>query len=272
MMIIAINYADQGFKKAQKWNSKTALQWGADRVIEYGPDDIERDFLTRNESIFAHAKGAGCYLWKPYILYKAWKELGQEDVLVYTDSGSIYINKIQYLVDCMDKENQDIMVFSLEKDMLEKKYTKRDAFILMGCDSSQYTDTPQSIGGYVLLRKKKWVEDFLLEDLRYAQDARIITDEENIMGKENYNEFISHRHDQSVWSLMSKRRDIKRFRDPSQFGLLHEYEKEVELRSDYPQIILSHRKNVSSQTELRIKNSRPVRMLSRIQKQTKNRE
>ena len=50
-MIIAVNYADKKFQRAQKLNSETARRWGADRVIEYGPDDIDASFRRRNQEI-----------------------------------------------------------------------------------------------------------------------------------------------------------------------------------------------------------------------------
>lgn len=43
-MIIAINYADNSFKKAQKFNLETAKKWGADRTVAYGPKDMDADF------------------------------------------------------------------------------------------------------------------------------------------------------------------------------------------------------------------------------------
>lgn len=111
--------------------------------------------------------------------------------------------------------------------MLEKKYTKRDAFIIMGCDSEEFADTPQSMGGYVVMKKSPFVEKFLAEDLEYVQDSRIITEQANTQGVTNYEEYMSHRHDQSVWSLMSKKYKLKSFRDSSQFGMMNFYESEV---------------------------------------------
>ena len=263
-MIIAINYANKGFQKAQKLNLSTALEWGADKVIGYTPEDIDKDFIERNKDILAAKKGNGFYLWKPYFLNKAYKELKEGDYLIYTDSGSIYINKIQYLIDCMEKEKVDIMVFSLEDKMLEKKYTKRDAFILMGCDSVEYTDTPQTLATYVLFKKSDFVEKFLLEDLEYAQDIRIISENENTQGEPNYPEYIAHRHDQSVWSLMTKKYGVKRFRDPSQYGMINRYGAEVEERSTFPQVLDSHRMNVGSITELRWKRSKMGKLLTKV--------
>ena len=254
-MVIAINYANKDFQKAQKLNLETAIQWGADKTIGYTPEDMDSEFVEKNKEILSAKKGNGYYLWKPYFLNKAYKELQDGDYLIYTDAGSIYVNKIQYLIDCMEKEGLEIMVFSLQQEMLERKYTKRDAFLLMDCDTPEYVDTPQSIGGYVILKKSDFVEKFLAEDLTYAQDARMITEIDNMLGKPNYEGFVAHRHDQSVWSLMTKKYRLKRFRDPSQFGMMNQYEKEVEERSTFPQIIDSHRMNVGSIAELKWKRS-----------------
>ena len=39
-MIIAVNYADKSFAKAQQLNLETARQHGADMTVAYTPDDI----------------------------------------------------------------------------------------------------------------------------------------------------------------------------------------------------------------------------------------
>lgn len=270
-MIIAVNYADKKFRRAQKLNSRTAGQWGADRVIEYGPDDIDEAFRRRNREILDTPRGGGYYLWKPYFYRKAYDELGEGDYLVYIDSGAVYINKIQYLIDCMEQEETPLMIFSLEQERIEKGNTKRDAFVLTGCDEARYTDTPQSIGGYFVCKKAPEVKAYLDEVLHYAQDIRIISDKPNVMGLPNYAEFADHRHDQSVISLMSKKYGFKRFRDPSQFGMTNRYETEVERRSTYPQIVDSHRLNAGSLLEVRFRRTRAVRKISGLMSKVKRR-
>ncbi len=270
-MIIAVNYADKKFRRAQKLNSRTAGQWGADRVIEYGPDDIDEAFRRRNKEILDTPRGGGDYLWKPDFYRKAYDELGEGDYLVYIDSGAVYINKIQYLIDCMEQEETPLMIFSLERERIEKGNTKRDAFVLTGCDEARYTDTPQSIGGYFVCKKAPEVKAYLDEVLQYAQDIRIISDKPNVMGLPNYAEFADHRHDQSVISLMSKKYGFKRFRDPSQFGMTNRYETEVERRSTYPQIVDSHRLNAGSLLEVRFRRTKAVRKISGLMSKVKRR-
>lgn len=269
-MIIAVNYADKSFKRAQRLNSKTARKWGADRVIEYGPDDIDDDFRERNKEILKCNRGGGYYLWKPYVFRKAYDEIKEGDYLIYTDSGSIYVNKIQYLIDCMEKEKVNIMIFSLQKELLEKKYSKRDALLLTNCDEERYINTPQSIGGYILCKKSPEVKDFFDEVLKYAQDIRAISDKPNELGMPNYEGFVDHRHDQSIISLISKKHGIKRFRDPSQYGLINRYESEVEARSTYPQIIDSHRFNAGSIWEIRFRRTKIMMQINNFSKKVKN--
>ncbi len=114
------------------------------------------------------------------------------------------------------------------------------------------------------MKKSAFVEKFIAEDLQYAQDERMITEQENTQGLENYPDFVAHRHDQSIWSLMSKKYHIKRFRDPSQFGLVNHYENDVEQRSTFPQIIDSHRINAGSLRELQWKRSKAGKLIQRI--------
>lgn len=56
-MVIAVNYADKKFQRAQKLNSRSARQWGADKVIEYGPKDIDEAFRRHNEEILNAPRG-----------------------------------------------------------------------------------------------------------------------------------------------------------------------------------------------------------------------
>lgn len=243
-MILAINYSDDRYKIAQKFNSKSALKYGADKVREYGPADIDEDFKKRNADIFSYERGGGYWIWKSYILRDALARVNDGDYVIYTDAGSAFVNKIQYLINAMNKEKTDIMVFQI--DQLEKNYSKRDAFILLECDQKDYVESYQRCGGYIVLKKSKRSVDFVNNYLEYSQDKRIITNQPNELGKDNYPGFVENRHDQTILSLLSKKWGIDAFRDPSEYGLeqccdVKIFSEEVLSRSTYPQIIESHR-------------------------------
>jgi hypothetical protein len=217
-----------------------AKKFGADKVIEYSPKDLSDEFKEKNKDILQYQRGDGYWVWKPYIIKDALSKLKEGDYLVYTDSGSAFVNKIKLLVDAMNRENTNIMVFCINQ--IERKWCKRDALILMDCDNEEILNSSQICGTYIILKKCKETSDFVDEYLYYVQDRRIVTDEPNVMGKDNYPEFKENRHDQTVVSLLCKKRGIKPFRDPSEYGNNYdEFTNEVLARSTYPQIIESHR-------------------------------
>lgn len=238
-MIFAINYANDMFRKAQQLNSNTAVIHGADKVIEYSPKDIDPAFYNSNREIFECERGNGYWLWKPYFIKKTLETITEKDYLIYADAGAYYINNIDLLINCMKKEDIDIMLFSLGNRYIESVWSKRDAFILMECDSARYAETPQCLAGFVLMKKSAFTYKFVNEWLSYAQDIRIISDQPNKKGKDNYPDFKENRHDQTILSLLSKKYGIKYFRDPSCIRL--DFEKDVIERSCYPQIFQLHR-------------------------------
>ncbi len=241
-MKLLINYANDIFRSSQKINSKTGKEIGLfDDVISYSPQDIEQTFYRKNKNVLNKRRGNGYWLWKPYFIKKTLEMLNYGDFLFYCDSGSYFIKPISPLIDLSLSTEQDIIVF--ETPRIEKTMTKRDAFIQMDCDSPKYVNSKQRLAGFSLWKKSQYTMDFVDEYLHYAQDEHIITDQENQYGYPNYEGFIGHRHDQSILSLLTKKHDLKAYRDPSQWG---EAFREFHPNSKYEQIIeLTRRSEMS---------------------------
>lgn len=238
-MIYGINFADDNYKSAQKFNSKMAKKYGVDKVIEYGPEDIDEQFKRKNESIWNNSKGCGYWVWKPYIVKKTLDCVDYGDYVIYMDSGCCLMADIHIFINIMLRDKIDIMLFDV--GVIEKFYSKRDAFILLDCDKPEFTETSQRLGGYFILRKCDSSITFVEEWLYFAQDRRIITDEDNVMGMLNYDGFVENRHDQTIFSLLSKKWNIQPYRDPSQYGNLVKCDQDILERSSYLQMIDLHR-------------------------------
>lgn len=249
-MIVAINYADAPYKKAQHYNTKTAYKIGrVDKVIEYGPEDIDSDYLKKHDYAFIlNDKRAGKFcLWRPRILKKTYEELNQGDYLIYADSGSYYYDDVHKLIEVMDRDKLDIMVF--EDTNYEKAYSKRDIFVYLKADTDEFADSYQRISTFFILRKSDKADEFVDEYYRLTDEAPyLFTDEENRLGKDNYEGFIDTRHNQSIFSLITKRMGVPAYRDPSQWGIYRELaarrdgtSDEVLYRSTFPRIFTHHR-------------------------------
>lgn len=202
-MITLVNFADTKFRGKQKWSSFTAKVIGkVDNVIEYSPDDIEKSQWDLHSSLQKYSKGFGNYFWKPYLVNKALEKVKEGDYLFSADSGSFFIKSILPLVKHLEKNKKSILCFRLL--LIEKQWTKRDAFILMDCDSPEYTDTPQITSTFILVRKCKESINFLKDWEKYSSDSRILSDDPSVLG-DDYPEFIQNRHDQTILSLLCKK-------------------------------------------------------------------
>ena len=237
-MKILINYANHVFRESQKLNSLTGKEVGLfDKVISYSPKDIQPDFFERNKKILSQKKGNGYWLWKPYFIKKTLETLNFGDFLFYCDSGSYFIKPITPLIELSLDTGHDIISFELPH--LERVWTKRDAFILMDCDSRKYSESKQRLASFSLWKKSGFTMDFINENLNYAQDERVITNLKNQCGYRNYPGFREHRHDQSIFSLLLKKHDLPVYRDPSQLG---NDVKQFYPNSNYEQLISHTRK------------------------------
>jgi len=178
----------------------------------------------KNKRILDQERGAGYWLWKPYIILDVLLRVEEGDIVIYSDSGAEVIADLEPLIDIC-KSKKGLVFFQVHNQdgtdggiHLNRKWIKRDCFVLMGADREEYYTGGQVAGSPQLYMRNERNILFLREWLSYCEDPRILTDKPNICGLENLPEFIDHRHDQAVVSILTRKYDIEIFRDPSQFG------------------------------------------------------
>jgi hypothetical protein len=216
-MIAAVTYSTDDYESMRKLNVKSAYSKGkADLVFEFTPNDIDEEFKRVNKKILIKKRGAGLWLWKPYVIYKALSLINDGDYLIYSEAASIYQNKIQYLVDALKLTNQEIMVFELP--LISKQWTKKETFIRMDCFHQGFEDRNQIGASFILMRKGEKAVSFVKEYLSACCDEIIISSEQFDHTIINSKEFLAHREDQSVFSILCMKYKLEPFRDPSQLG------------------------------------------------------
>ncbi|MRX38750.1 hypothetical protein GJU43_05655 [Flavobacterium sp. LC2016-23] len=212
-MIVAINYSNETFKKAAKLNAFTAKHFGkVDKVISYSPNDVDEYFKIKNSKIFENKRGDGCWLWKPYFISKTLSELNEFDYLVYVDSGICYLNKIDYLIDKMNGVKQDI--FYTQTPLLEVQYTHPE--VIKALNAEPYKFTNQAQAGLMVIRKTDFSVKFIQDWLDLCQDSNLLTGNFDDCSSEPF--YISHREDQSLFSVLTKKHDLKPFMDCTDYG------------------------------------------------------
>lgn len=254
-MIVQVCYADEVYKKAQKWNIKFA-KWfgGCDKVYAYNRESLPEDFKEKHKRILSFKRGGGYWIWKSYIIKEVLSKIEMGDYLFYSDSGVLLMRNLKKLIKVMEEDNQDVMVFEV-CGCTDAEWTKRDVFVAMECDEEQYYKTTQRMSTCVLIKKNENTIKFIDEYVKYSQTGSIITDEENELGKPNYPEFRENRHDQSILSLLSKKWGYIAYRDPSQWGNIQKLQYKAKAfknegeyatyeRSRFPQMTIHHRYKV----------------------------
>lgn len=246
---LLINFADGCCTEAQEYNCFTGVLHGAHQCLKFNKAVLDHDplFRTKNQGILNRKRGAGYWLWKPYLLLRELYLASEGDIIIYSDAAVNISASLYHLINLT--QFQDIIVFeqgwkvcfcsssatlrSSLRFLQEYVWTKRDTMIIMDVDRSNFHETLAGVASYLVLRKSLTSMRFVSEWLTYAQDSRALTDDSNVLHKKNYDGFRQHRHDQSILGLLAKKWNITIYPDPSQYG--------EGLKRPYPTIFNHHR-------------------------------
>ena len=251
-MKVLINYADDKYRKYQKYNSKTGLSKGGfDKVIEYSPKDIDQEYYDNNKSIFDIKRGAGLWLWKPYVILKALNSLNEGDYIFYADSGSYFINKIDHLIHRLEKDDIDIMTF--DTPLLNIQFAKAEFINQLGPGLENWLYSTQIMGGFILIRNTKNTRRLMEEFLSLCEKKDLIA---HSTDEPQHAQFVAHREDQTILSYLAWKKGLKPYRDPTQYGRMPLDQVKYGIdkiglsyvcfkkydNSDYPDILVLYRK------------------------------
>lgn len=215
-MKIFVTYSNEKYQKTRDFCALMAKKRGGfDKVVVYDNNDIDDKFKERNKEILNQKRGAGLWLWKPYIIYKAIMEVASDgDFVFYADAGSFFFRDVSILIDKMD--DSDIWISDIP--LIERQFTKPTAFMTLGCDIEEIKNSPQIQGNFFGVRKSPKSIKFVKEWLDVCTDYSVINADGIEKEKEIDPLFVDHRFDQSVLSLLSKKHGLKPHLDPSQYG------------------------------------------------------
>jgi len=161
-------------------------------------NSIDLHFIEQNK------QGYGYWLWKPIIVLDFLENNPEIDVILYADAGcdlNFNAHSIENWNRYLDNlKSHECVAFAME--LIEKSWTKEELFRTFP-EYRQYQNTEQLLGGVFLMRR-----NFAIEFCNQWLD-RMRTSNFELLGN-FYDQtiqdpqFLSHRHDQSFFSLMGK--------------------------------------------------------------------
>uniref|UniRef100_A0A6C0JCG4 Glycosyltransferase n=1 Tax=viral metagenome TaxID=1070528 RepID=A0A6C0JCG4_9ZZZZ len=198
------NYIDAG-KRLIKQAKSTGY---FDKIILYTEKDLKNDNEFWNQhSIFIskNKRGYGYWIWKSYIIKKTMEIMKDGDILLYLDCGCEIGDSIQLLIPRFfnDIENDKIIG---TKTKNEKEWCKMDLLLHFDMQDSNLIHTSQHQAGAIMFyicEKTKFIVDLWYNT---GCDYHMIDDSPSI--KTNLNCFKEHRHDQAIFSLITKKYNI----------------------------------------------------------------
>lgn len=249
MQKLITSYATQGYYQNLVLLEKTAIEIGGiDKFVEYTFDELkETKFFIDNRHIMLRSlngdindkiRSAQYWIWKPYIILETMKRMNDGDIILYIDAGMKIIDDLDPLYKITETSKDNRMLFSDSQKYgthLHSEYTKRDCFVLMGMDDPIYWNARMLNAALSVWMKTSKNILFLTEWQNYMTDSRVVTDDPNVCGFPNLPDFIEHRFDQAVLSLLRLKYDNELYRDPSQYSINENF-----INSPYGQLVQQH--------------------------------
>jgi hypothetical protein len=212
-----ISYGDAKYITQKDFFRETAVASGYfDHIDIFGPEDLTEEFVLATGSALQANRGAGYWLWKPFVIKKVLDKIEDNDVLVYCDAGCM-INPTggdRY------KEYLDILASSktgtidFELPFKEYQYTKQEVFNYLG-STPEEIDSNQLLATVLLFKKCRAVTQLVDSWYQLAVSVPdLFTDQQTVLQQDG---FIDHRHDQSVFSLLRKRSGATILKDETWF-------------------------------------------------------
>nr|VFJ75063.1 MAG: hypothetical protein BECKFW1821C_GA0114237_106813 [Candidatus Kentron sp. FW] len=173
----------------------------------YGKNRLSRQFSRRFRGILKMPRGAGYWIWKPCIIAEVLGKMADGDYLVYADAGceinSRGIDRFREYIQLLDSSEYGCLSFRMEH-LPERCWTKRDVFdyFHVGIDSD-IAGSGQLIGGVILFKKCRHAVMLIDKWLSTLYDDPVLFTD-HCYSEDHHGEFVEHRHDQSIFSIIRK--------------------------------------------------------------------
>ena len=152
-----------------------------------------------------HRRGYGYWVWKFFLVREFLNNIPENDLMLYTDIGCTFNYKGKpRMFEYIDMAQQNNSL-TFEVGYPEFLYTKMDTYLRIFPDTFQHGSTGQRCSGIFFLKNNQQNKNILdeLKVLHVENNYINVTDEPSIVP--NSPSFVEHRHDQSIFSLITKK-------------------------------------------------------------------
>jgi hypothetical protein len=200
--VYLISYADGPAVHLKNQNAlaTSAINKGIDFILNYKRIHLNPMFVKKNAAILNIKKGAGLWLWKPWIILNTLETIPENAIVIYLDTGVTLRKPINKLVG-LAKQNE-IILFEYDP----KKYfgkpiniSKREIFLELDCDIEKCHYGKHVWAGALIVKNTKTSRDFIKQWLYYCSNDKLVTDTLHIS---QHPEFMKQYHDEAILNTL----------------------------------------------------------------------
>jgi len=181
-----------------------------DKIILLTEQDLKNDPIFWNQHktfIENNKRGYGYWVWKSYIIKKHLEILNDNDTLLYLDSSIIFRASKDKFIDLFNIVKRDYIIGSYCRvKCLEYVWNKMDLIENLDMNHDTYLNTRQRQAGSIMILNNKKTRELIDNWYTLSSQYHFIDDTPSII--KNISGFKEHRHDQSIYSLLTKKYNI----------------------------------------------------------------
>jgi len=187
------------------------------KIHIWNESDLDEEFRNRNADRLKPAvRGFGYWIWKPQVILQGLDTCQLGDFLVYVDAGC-HLNhhgvlRLKEYFTIVKSSTSGILAFELKHNGAvihkEETWNKADTIHHFGMEATEsVTSTAQIEATVIIVQKRESSDLFFREWLDVMETHPNLLDDSQSQ-RPNAVEFIEHRHDQAIFSLLAKREGV----------------------------------------------------------------
>jgi hypothetical protein len=198
------NYIDAGNRLV----GQAELTGKFDSVRLFTDIDLQGDhefWPKHSDFILKNSRGYGYWIWKPYIVKKTMDGLVDGDVLLFLDAGCEIDKRFaKHFDNLFDIVKKDYIIGS--QVCIERRWNKMDLIVELDALDNNFMNGLQRQGGINMFYVCDKTRELVRRWYKLACNYHFIDDSPSVLP--NFPDFREHRHDQSVFSLLTKKMGI----------------------------------------------------------------
>ena len=228
MKKVFLSFADSRLRPSARRIEGQAKKFGIyDRIVIADESNLDKNFRKKFRSKLVYgSRGFGYWCWKPQMILQTLKEMNEGDILQYTDVGChLNVNGKMRLLEYFalaERTRVGILAFQAKQPTLPLHYdgrtllnlpdvcwAKGDLLDYFGVRDNEDLLRSQTIGAGIILIRKTETALRIIHAWCDAIDQDFSLIDDSLSRSPNLPEFIEHRHDQAIFSVLCKLNNVE---------------------------------------------------------------